>query len=55
MSGRKPIYRPELLKKGQILDLGDNTKFGHQYARSFNKRFSKKKFKFIDGFIKRIV
>lgn len=53
-SGRKQIYRPELLKKGQILDLGPNKQFGHQYARSFNKRLPGKSFKFIDGFIKRV-
>jgi len=54
MSGRKPIYRPELLKKGQIMDLGVNSIFGHQYARTFNKRLPKRKFKFIDGVIKRV-
>lgn len=54
MSGRKPIHRPEILKKGQKMDLGDKTIFGHQYARAFNKRLPGKKFKFVDGFIKRI-
>ena len=54
MSGRKPIYKPELLKKGQILDLGQAKQFGHQYARSFNRRLPGKVFKFIDGVIKRI-
>jgi len=54
MSGRKPIYRPELLKKGQIMDLGVNSVFGHQYAHMFNKRFDNRKFKFIDGVIKRV-
>jgi len=54
MSGRKPIHRPEILKKGQKLDLGDKTIFGHQYARAFNKRFPDKLFKFEGGFIKRI-
>ena len=54
MSGRKPLYNPETLKKGQKLALGDKVTFGHQYARAFNKRFPAKKFKFIDGFIKRV-
>jgi hypothetical protein len=54
MSGRKPIYRPELLKKGQIMDLGVNSIFGHQYARTFNRRLPNRKFKFIDGVIKRV-
>lgn len=54
MSGRKPIHNPETLKKGEKLDLGDKTIFGHQYARAFNKRLPKKKFKFKDGFIERV-
>lgn len=54
MKGRKPLHNPEKLKIGQKLDLGDKTLFGHQYARAFNKRLPDKKFKFVEGFIKRI-
>ena len=54
MKGRKPIYRPETLKIGQKINLPNSKKkFGHQYARSFNERFPKMTFKFIDGFIER--
>lgn len=36
------------------MDLGVNSVFGHQYAYMFNERFPKRKFKFIDGVIKRV-
>ena len=55
MKGRKPIYQPETLKIGQKMDLKRATKkFGHQYARQFNKRFPDRSFKFIDGSIQRV-
>jgi hypothetical protein len=55
MQGRKPLYRPETLKIGQKLSLPVKKRsFGHQYARSFNRRFPPMQFKFIDGLIERI-
>ncbi len=55
MKGRKPIYNPESLEIGQKMPIpGKKKQFGHQYARSFNKRFEGMTFKFIDGFIERV-
>lgn len=56
MRGRKPLFKPETLKRGEKLDLKDMSIYGHQYAFSFNKRLKSEqmKFKFIDGFIVRV-
>jgi len=46
MAGRKPIYNPETLEIGQIMEIkGNKKKFGHQIAYSFNGRLEGRKFK----------
>lgn len=60
MAGRKPQYRPDLLKKGErILMNGEASKYANQYAYAWRNRWPNRTFiKVVDGnnvYVKRTV